>query len=68
MLDNIKISHPVNPAPEGAQTWDTRTLQEQFQVHGFGSRIVSVTRKSDGANGTMQFNGAPRVYHSFQPA
>jgi len=61
----ILISHPVNPAPEGAETWTTEQLTTEFEVSGFAYGYVMVTRKSDGKSGTLQFNGMPRVYHSF---
>lgn len=61
----LTINHPINPAPEGAQTWTTEELQAEFTVEGFASPYVIVTRKADGARGTLEFNGIPRVYHSF---
>ena len=62
----IKINHPINPAPTGEPTWTTAELQEEFTVVGFGGGMVTVTRKSDGIEGTLEFNGNPRVYHSFR--
>lgn len=63
---SIEINHPVNPAPEGTQTWDTQAVQLEFDITGFGGGMVFVTRKSDGKTGTLEFNGVPRVYHSFR--
>lgn len=63
---SIHINHPVNPAPDGEKTWDTAAMQEAFTVDSFGGGMVFVTRKSDGVKGTLEFNGAPRVYHSFR--
>ena len=63
---SIQINHPVNPAPPDEQTWDTVQLQEEFKVVDFCAPFVDVVRKSDGAKGTMQFNGIPRVYHSWK--
>jgi hypothetical protein len=62
------INHPVNPAPTDSKTWNTDELQRDFAVTGFMAGMVFVTRKSDGVDGTLQFNGNPRVYHSFQPS
>ena len=63
---SIQINHPTNPAPEGSQTWTTDEMQQDFDVTGFAMGMVVVTRKTDGAKGTLEFNGSPRVYHSFQ--
>ena len=65
-MSGIKINHPVNPAPEGAETWTTAEMQEAFTDVQFGGGMLSVTRKSDGQRGTLAFNGTPRVYHTFQ--
>lgn len=48
------------------QVYDTKELQEAFVVHGFLSPFVSVTRKSDGAKGTLIFLHSPRFYFSFE--
>ncbi len=61
----IHINHPINPADDGDQTWDTAALQDEFTVDSFGGGLVVVTRKADGVRGTLEFNGRPRVYHSF---
>lgn len=63
----MSINHPNNPAPENSETWNTLELQKEFSVTGFMAGLVFVTRKEDGLNGTLQFNGNPRVYHSFSP-
>ena len=62
---SIKINHPINPTPAGEQEWTTAELTKEFTVDGFAAGMVFVTRKSDGASGTLQFNGNPRIYHSF---
>ena len=61
----IQINHPTNPAPDEAQTWTTEELQRDFTVVSFLYGLVAVIRKSDGQPGTIEFNGMPRVYHSF---
>jgi len=63
---SITINHPVNPAPENTQTWTTEEMTTDFFVTGFGGGMVFVTRKADGVEGTLDFNGMPRVYHSFR--
>jgi len=67
-MSDVRINHPVNPAPAGEQTWTTAEMQEEFTVSGFCAPYVEVTRKSDGATGLLAFNGQPRVYHSFKEA
>jgi len=63
---SIQINHPVNPAPTGEQTWTTAEMTAEFDVSGFGGGMVFVTRKADGKTGTLEFNGSPRLYHSFR--
>lgn len=65
---SIKINHPINPAPANEQTWTTAEMTAEFTVDGFFAGMVLVTRKSDGMSGTLQFDGNPRVYHSFSGA
>ena len=62
---SIQINHPINPAPENAQTWTTAEMMAEFDVLGFQSPLVFVKRKADGIEGTLEFNGMPRVYHTF---
>ena len=52
--------------PDG-QTWTTEQLREEFVVDGFLAPYVTVTRKSDGARGTLQFQHNPRVYWGWTP-
>jgi hypothetical protein len=47
--------------------FDTRELQEKFSVEGFMAPFVSVTRKSDGAKGALEFQHYPRLYFGFTP-
>lgn len=47
------------------QCWDTKELQEAFEVRGFMAPMIGVTRKSDGAQGTLLFSHSPRFYHSW---
>ena len=62
MSDGITIhNYDSGDEPEG-QTWDTRQLQEDFEVLGFAMGCVAVRRKSDGVRGSVQFKHSPRVY------
>jgi hypothetical protein len=49
------------------QRWNTKQLQEDFEVHSFAAPYVSVTRKSDGVKGSMIFEHSPRWYYHFVP-
>jgi hypothetical protein len=50
---------------EHGQVWDTEQLSQEFKVTGFMAPFVVVTRKSDGAVGSMMFQHSPRFYFSF---
>jgi hypothetical protein len=45
--------------------WTTEELQRDFTVEGFAAPFVLVTRKADGAHGTLLFKHSPRVYFDF---
>ena len=44
---------------------DTAELKENYTVQSFLAPFVIVTRKSDGAVGTMEFTHDPRYYYRF---
>lgn len=46
--------------------WTTDELREEFEVKGFLAPFVVVTRRSDGASGTLEFTHSPRVYFNWQ--
>lgn len=46
--------------------WDTKQLQELFQVQGFAAPLAVVRRKEDGAVGTVMFQHMPRFYFNFE--
>lgn len=48
------------------KVYDTKEVQEAFVVHAFLAPFVSVTRKSDGARGTLTFLHSPRFYFDFE--
>lgn len=47
------------------KVWDTKEMQEDFDVTGFLAPYVVVRRKSDGAVGSLQFQHNPRFYFGF---
>lgn len=48
------------------QLWDTKQLQQDFEVHGFMAPFAKVTRKSDNVDGLIQFQHHPRFYFNFK--
>lgn len=53
---------------EYGQVWNTRELQQDFEVTAFLAPFVGVTRKSDGKKGLLKFQHDPRFYFSFTEA
>lgn len=49
------------------QVWDTKQLQDDFEVLGFCAPYVVAKRKADGQRGTLTFQHSPRFYFSFEP-
>lgn len=50
----------------GEEQWDTEGLRRDFDVLAFQAPFVVVRRKSDGVQGSLQFNHHPRVYWGFE--
>jgi hypothetical protein len=48
------------------EVWNTEEVQQDFTVHSFLAPFVFVTRKSDGAEGTLAFQHSPRFYYRFE--
>ena len=48
------------------QVWDTKELQEDFEVQNFLAPFVIVRRKSDSHKGALMFQHGPRFYFDFQ--
>ena len=67
MTDEEKTAFRTALTERFGDTWDTKELQEVYDVVGFGGGICVVTRKSDGVRGTLDFTHMPRFYHSFYP-
>lgn len=59
------MSIHIQPEPQ-EQTWDTATLQADFEVQAFLAPYVIVKRRSDAVRGTLEFKHSPRVYFNFQ--
>ena len=49
------------------QVWDTRELQEEFDVLGFMAPYVIAQRRTDGMKGTIMFQHSPRFYFDWSP-
>ena len=47
--------------------WDTRELQEEFEVLGFLAPYCVVRRRSDGIRGSIMFQHNPRFFFKFEP-
>ena len=67
MVDVINSDPNERAALEAkyGQVWDTQELQKDFEVKGFMVPFISVSRKSDGARGTMMFQHSPRYYFDY---
>ena len=61
----IETDQPLRDLAQADQRWDTQQLQRDFIVRSFLAPFVFVTRKSDGAKGTMKFVHRPRFYFNF---
>lgn len=48
------------------QVWDTKEMQEEYEVTGFLAPFVVVRRKSDGVVGSLKFQHNPRIYFDFK--
>jgi hypothetical protein len=56
----------VDLATNQGPTWDTQALGREFEVLGFLAPFVCVRRKSDGKNGSLEFQHRPRVYFNWR--
>lgn len=48
------------------QVWNTQELQQDFEVLGFMAPFVIVSRRSDRAKGSLEFQANERFYFNFQ--
>jgi len=53
---------------EHGQVWDTKQLQEDFEVQSFLAPFISVVKMTTGEKGIMSFQDMPRYYFSFMPS
>lgn len=67
MVAEINADPGSREALEAAhgQVWDTAEMQEDFEVVGFMTPFVGVTRKADNVTGTLKFQHSPRFYFGF---
>lgn len=49
------------------EVWDTKELQETFEVRGFAAPFCIVTKKDTGEKGAVMFQHMPRFYFEFVP-
>ena len=63
----LATGQPQRDCEQASQRWSTDQLREEFVVHGFLAPFIAVTRKSDGAKGSMEFQHFPRFYFNFVP-
>jgi pterin-4a-carbinolamine dehydratase len=62
----IETGQPARDLEQADQRWSTEDLKRDFTVKSFMAPFVFVTRKADGADGTMEFTHSPRWYFNFK--
>lgn len=63
---NVEPGSRVALEAEHGQVWNTKEMQEDYDVTGFMAPYVVVRRKSDGVVGSLMFQHNPRFYFGFQ--
>ena len=48
------------------RVWNTKELQQDFEVHSFGAPYIDVTIKEDKTRGSLEFQHHPRFYFNFR--
>jgi len=61
----LESGEPYRDLARAEQRWTTEELSRDFTVQSFLAPFVFVTRKADGARGTMEFTHSPRFYFNF---
>ena len=61
----IETGQPLADLAVAEQRWTTAEMTRDFTVHSFLAPFVLVTRKADGAHGTLEFTHSPRFYFNF---
>lgn len=71
MVDVINAAPARRKALEIAfgedDVWDTKELQETFEVIGFAAPMCMVKKKDTGERGAVLFQHMPRFYFGFEP-
>jgi len=49
------------------EVWDTKQVQEKFEIIGFLAPFVAVKELATGIEGTLAFQDRPRYYFDFRP-
>jgi len=49
------------------EVWDTKKLQENFEVLAFMAPFVVARKRDTGQEGTLMFQHSPRAYFQWQP-
>ena len=65
---NAELSVRETLELQHGEVFDTSEMREAFTVTGLAAHFVVVTRKSDGAKGTLVFQHRPRFYFGFEPS
>jgi len=47
--------------------WSHEEMKRDFEIRSYLAPLVFVKRKSDGVEGTLQFQDMPRYYFEFNP-
>lgn len=61
----LETNQPHVDLAHAKQRWTTEEMSCEFTVHSFLAPFVVVTRKRDGARGTLEFTHSPRFYFNF---
>ena len=48
------------------EVWNTKEVQEDFEIISFMAPFVVATRKADNKKGALQFQDRPRFYFNFK--
>ena len=61
----LELGQPHADLASAPVRWTTDELRDLFTVHSFAAPFVLVTRRADGARGTLDFTHSPRFYFNF---
>jgi hypothetical protein len=61
----IETGQPLRNLAVAGQRWTTEQMSREFIVHSFCAPFVIVTRKADGAKGSLEFTHRPRFYFNW---